>query len=235
MRRRLLPSLLLVSALALAACGDATDTASPDATDSPAPTTEPTTVPATSDPVATPDPATTAPTSDPTTESTEGSSGVAGDCSAAGMTAGGGVSDQLPDEARATAEFLLDAALRCDEQLLATAAAESATTLTFGEADPYEFFGLPEGDDRIYWVIATLLTQTPHAAQADDSNPATFVWPRVHTGDWAEADEAWQEVVDAGLLTADEAADMRAGGSGYLGWRLGISGDGTWQFLVAGD
>lgn len=240
MRRRLLPSLLLASSLGLAACGDATDTAAPTTTDSPAPTSEaavtssPTSEAAvTSSPT---DTATAAPTPEASPEPTEtAATDAAGDCSAAGMAVDGTISEQLPEEARSTAEFLLDAALRCDEQLLATAAAESDTTLTFGGADPYEFFGLPDDDPRIYEIIVTLLTQTPYAAEADDSVPATFAWPRVHTGDWADADEAWQEVVDAGLLTADEAADMRAGGSGYLGWRLGISGDGTWLFLVAGD
>lgn len=151
------------------------------------------------------------------------------------MMADAGVAEQLPEPTRATAELLLDAALRCDEQLLSTAAAESDTTLTFGGADPYEFFGLPDDDTGVYAVILTLLTRIPYAAEADDATPATFVWPRVHTGDWADTDEAWQEVVDAGLLTADEAADMRGAGSGYLGWRLGISGDGTWRFLTAGD
>lgn len=160
---------------------------------------------------------------------------VAGDCSAAGMSDAGADLANLPDEAGATATFLLDAALRCDEQLLATAAFESDARLTFGDADPYEFFGLPEDDQQVYAVIATLLAELPYAAEADDATPATFVWPRVHTGDWAESDEAWQEVVDAGLLTQAEADEQRAAGSGHLGWRLGISGDGTWMYLVAGD
>lgn len=236
MRRLLALPILLASALALAACGDTTDTAVPAATESPAPATEP---PSTQDTDAVTDPSTADPqpsqTATPSSSETETESGTAGDCSAAGMAAGEGVSDQLPEPVRATAELLLDGALRCDEQMLATAAAESDTTLTFGEVDPYEFFGLPDDDPQIYAVIVTLLTRTPYAAEADDATPATFVWPRVHTGDWADADEAWQEVVEAGLLTADEAAEMRAAGTGYLGWRLGISGDGTWQFLVAGD
>lgn len=223
MRGHLVLPVLVAAALGLTACGGDTDTTSPDGTASPSPTT--TDAPASPDPADSPTDAT-----EPTEQET-----VAGDCSAAGMTADGADLARLPDQARAAAEFLLDAALRCDEQLLATAAFESGTTLTFGEADPYEFFGLPEQDEEIYAIIATLLTQTPYAAEADDATPATFVWPRVHTSDWVDADQAWQEVVDAGLLTAAEADEMRAAGTGYLGWRLGITGEGDWQFFVAGD
>lgn len=223
MRGHLVLPVLVAAALGLTACGGDTDTTSPDGTASPSPTT--TDAPASPDPADSPTDAT-----EPTEQET-----VAGDCSAAGMTADGADLARLPDQARAAAEFLLDAALRCDEQLLATAAFESGTTLTFGEADPYEFFGLPEQDEEIYAIIATLLTETPYAAEADDATPATFVWPRVHTSDWVDADQAWQEVVDAGLLTAAEADEMRAAGTGYLGWRLGITGEGDWQFFVAGD
>lgn len=234
MHRHLVMPIVLASTFGLAACGGTPEpaaTSAPTATGSPTPTaapsTEPTAVETT--PETTEAPTTEAPTTEPApTEAT-------GDCSAAGMTADGASFDTLPEPARATAELVLDAALRCDEQLLATAAEESGTTLSFGDVDPYEFFGLPEDDERVYGVIVTLLTELAHAAEADDSTPARFVWPRVHSGDWADADEAWQEVVDAGLLTDDEAAEMRAAGSGYLGWRLGITGDGDWQFLVAGD
>lgn len=226
MRPPLVVPILLASALGLAACGGGADTTerprqAPTSEDSPSaePTIEPT----------------TAPTTEPTTEPTGVETAVAGDCSASGMSEDDADVADLPEEARATAEFLLDAALRCDEQLLATAAFESSTQLTFADADPYEFFGLPEDDEQVYSVIVTLLTEVPYAAEGDDATPATFVWPRVQTSDWADADEAWQEVVDTGLLTASEADEQRAAGTGYLGWRIGISGDGTWRYFVAGD
>jgi hypothetical protein len=223
---RLLP-ILLAASLGLTACGGGADPATDDGTTSPTPsataTTEPTTEP-------TPDP-TAAPTSEPTATT----SPTSADCSAAGITGDVNGAATLPDEAAATAAFLLDAAVRCDEPLLVTAATESDTQILFGNADASTFFGLPEDDEQVYGVIATLLTEVPYAAQADDSTPATFVWPRVATGDRAEADEAWQEVVDAGLLTQTEADEQRAAGSGYLGWRIGITGDGDWQFLTAGD
>lgn len=176
----------------------------------------------------------TAPTDDPTDDPTgDPTDPVDADCTAAALAGATADFSMLPDEAAALAEFILDAALRCDEQLLATAAAESDTTLTFGEADPYEFFGLP--DDGIYATIVTLLTEVPYSAEPDDSTPHTFVWPRVATTEWDHDDQAWQEVVDAGLLTADEADAQREAGAGYLGWRIGLRGDGTWMFLVSGD
>lgn len=236
MRRHLALPLLLAASLALTACGgeadpadDGTSSPSQTATATTEPTAEPTTNPA-SEP--TPDP-TSEPTATPTPAAT--ASPTSGDCSAAGTTGAVNGTDTLPEEAAATAAFLLDAAVRCDEPLLVTAATESDTQILFGNADPSTFFGLPEDDQQVYGVIATLLTEVSYAAQADDSTPATFVWPRVATGDWAESDEAWQEVVDAGLLTQAEADEQRAAGSGYLGWRIGITGDGDWQFLTAGD
>lgn len=230
MLRTLVATALVLGAVA---CGDATS-ADPAATETtPAGTT---TSPESTSPAATPAPTEhtpmPVPTPAPTGDATADPVDAEGDCSAAGMA--GGEVGQVPDDVRATAEFLLDAALRCDEQLLATAASESNTTLSFGDVDPYEFFGLPD-DEEEYATIVTLLTELPHAAEADDSRPGIFVWPRVATGDWADADEAWQEVVDAGLVTQQQADEMRAAGSGYMGWRIGIRGDGNWMYFVAGD
>ena len=223
MRTALHTSLLVAVALAAAACGGGDPDPIATSTSVPSPSSEaatPTPTP-TASPVATPTPvpAVTTP---------------AADCSTQGADVSGADLDRLPAEARETATFLLDAANRCDEQLLATAAAESDTSLGFGGEDPHEAFGLPDGDER-YTALVTLLTELPYAAQADDATPATFVWPRVATGDWQDDDTAWQEPVDAGLLSAGEAAAMRDAGNGYLGWRIGIRGDGTWMFLVAGD
>lgn len=231
--RTLVASVLVLGAVA---CGDATgaDPAAteptPSETASPEPTSPPAS-PASSETPQTSEP-TPEPTPAPTDEATADPVDAEGDCSAAGMA--GGEVGQVPDDVRATAEFLLDAALRCDEQLLATAASENNTTLTYGDTDPYEFFGLPD-DEGEYATMVTLLTELPHAAEADDARPGRFVWPRVATGDWADSDQAWQEVVDAGLITQQQADQMRAAGSGYMGWRIGIRGDGNWMFFVAGD
>ena len=225
MRRHLVLPVLLSATLALAACGQAVDTTSGDGdTASPVASPAPES-PSTETPTETPTPD---PATDPTVAPVEG------DCSAAGLSVGAVAGDGLSEATLATAEFLVDAALRCDEQLLTTAATESGTTLTFGGADPTEFFGLPETEERLYATIVTLLTEVP-PAERESTDPVAHVWPRVATEAFADDDTAWQEVVDAGLLEADEAEAMRAAGAGYLGWRLAIDATGSWTFLVAGD
>lgn len=158
MRTALHTSLLVAVAMATAACGGGDP--DPVATSTPSPSTAPEAATSTPTPTTSPD---TDPTSTPATSDPDA------DCSTQDVDVTGADLDRLPDEARETATFLLDAASRCDEQLLATAAAESETSLGFGDEDPYE------------------------------------------------------------------ATAMRDAGSGYLGWRVGIRGDGTWMFLVAGD
>ena len=177
----------------------------------------------------------TAPTTEPTTPSTsepDASDPVAADCSAAGLDLGDGAFLDLTEDARATAELILDAGLRCDEQILATAAFESETGLTFGNADPYEFFGLPEqADAQVYEVIARLLAAT-QPGEVYSEYHAIWVWPAVATAANVVDDNAWQ---DRGLYTAEEIDELRTQSDGYLGWRIAIADDGTWQYLVAGD
>lgn len=227
MRRHLVLPVLLASTLGLAACGQVADTTSGAGTTAPTgAATSPAAAPSDT-PTAAPSPTTTEPAS------TEPAASE-GDCSASGMTAGTVTGTDLPDPTRATAEFLVDAALRCDEQLLVTAATESSTNLSFGDVEPGTFFALPEREEDLYATIVTLLTElTP--ATAAHADPAVHVWPRVATEEFADDDAAWQEAVDAGLVTATQAEQMRAEGSGYLGWRLGITVDGDWAFFVAGD
>lgn len=228
--RRLLPVLAL--AALLAACGgtgsgtapiDATTPATPSASE---PADDPTDAP-TSEPTA-------EPTTDPTSEPTD-SEPVAADCSAGGLDLGDGAFLDLTEDASATAELLLDAALRCDEQILATAAAESETNLSFGGADPYEFFGLPEREDeQVYEVIARLLAETQPGEVYNDEH-AIWVWPAVATAASVDDDAAWQDLADAGLYSNAEIEELRTQSDGYLGWRIGIDDAGTWMFLVAGD
>jgi hypothetical protein len=223
--RRFLPAVAL--AVLLAACGGTgVEPGGPAVSNSEtAPATEPT-GPAASE---------SAPTTEPATSEPDASDPVAADCSAAGLDLDDGAFLDLTEDARATAELILDAALRCDEQILATAAFESETGLTFGNADPYEFFGLPEQPDaQVYEVIARLLAETqPDVVYSEDY--AIWVWPAVATAASVDDDNAWQDLADSGLYTADEIEELRTQSDGYLGWRIGIADDGTWQYLVAGD
>ncbi len=169
----------------------------------------------------------------PTTQEPSEAPVSARDCTAAGLddTADFG---GLGGQASVTAQFLLDAAVRCDEQALVTVASEDDTQLTFGDLTPEQFFALPDhvGSDDLghYEVVARLLAGTTGVPHPDLD---LVVWPAVFVDD--EADANWDELVSAGLYTAEQVEQLRSGDQGYLGWRLGIAGDGRFQFLVAGD
>lgn len=46
-------------------------------------------------------------------------------------------------------------------------------------------------------------------------------------------EESWAEVAD--ILGDEQVDEMRQAGTGYLGYRVGISSDGRWQYFVGGD
>lgn len=136
--------------------------------------------------------------------------------------------------AEATARVLFTAADTCDSARLITTATEDRTHLSFGLVTPQEAFSIPEGSDARYAALVRVLGTRP--ATDTTAGRALYVWPAVATSSEDGNDVAWQEVVDAGLLTPAEVTAMRSSGNGYLGWRVGIDGtDGTWQFMVSGD
>ena len=65
------------------------------------------------------------------------------------------------------------------------------------------------------------------------SSPASRHCPSEGLSDRASARR--QAIVDAGLYTQEQVDEMKAGGTGYLGYRTAITADGDWQFFVAGD
>ncbi|WP_125773096.1 hypothetical protein [Antribacter gilvus] len=160
--------------------------------------------------------------------SAECSAGSAPDLGAPDLS---GVPAAVADKASA----LYAAAVACDEAALVGIAQADDTVLSSGgvETDPAQVLAIPEPDDPRYGVLVRLLAGTRGEALED----GTWVWPRLQTGrygDGAEADAAWAEVVSVGLVSPEDAAAMRSGG-GYLGWRIGVTPDGTWQFFVGGD
>jgi hypothetical protein len=204
----------LALALGLAACGTTEDVAPApeDPAEEPAPVEEPEPEPA-EDPVDQP----------------EGPVGE--DCSAQGAQLTLPEVDGLPDEVVAARDFLFDAALRCDEQLLFTAIEESSQfTYSFGaEGDAIGYWwDLEEAGEQPFLRLAQVLTTTPAIADGGE----VVVWPRVTTGRAEDTtDEAWAELF---WMTAEEL-DASQSGTGYLGWRVGIATDGEWRFFVAGD
>jgi hypothetical protein len=61
----------------------------------------------------------------------------------------------------------------------------------------------------------------------------SYAWPTAYQESPSETD--WRALVDAGLYTEEQVEQMKAGGTGYLGYRTAITADGDWQFFVAGD
>ena len=172
---------------------------------------------------------TTEPAPEPAPEPTSADE-IAADCSAQGEEVTVAPAPDLPDDVAALREFLIDAALRCDEQLLFTAIEESEQfTYSFGaEGDAIgHWWELEEAGEEPFLRLAQVLATTPALADGDEIH----VWPRVHTGRPEDTTaEAWAEVtwMDNPQQQAEEAG-------GYLGWRVGISADGQWRFFVAGD
>lgn len=156
---------------------------------------------------------------------------VAGDCSASGASVDAPDLPDLPDEVVAARDFLIDAALRCDEQLLFTAIAESSMfTYSFGdEGDAIGYWwNLEDAGEEPFLRLAQVLATTPAIADGGE----IVVWPQVTTGRAdVTTDEAWEELT----WMTDAEIDASRGEAGYLGWRAGITMDGEWRFFVAGD
>jgi len=205
----------LSAALVLAACGqDAVD--EPEAAPE-APAEEPAVEP---DPEPEPEPAEESPDPDP-----------AGDCSASGAQIVAPALPDVPADVVAARDFLLDAALRCDEQLLFTAIEESEMfTYSFGdEGDAIGYWwDLEEAGEEPFLHLARVLATTPALADGGE----IWVWPQVTTGrDENTTAEAWAELD----WMSDAEIEASQGEVGYLHWRAGITTDGEWRFFVAGD
>ncbi len=203
----------LSAALVLAACGQ-------DATDEPEATPE---VPA-EEPAADPEP-------EPEPEPVEEESEPEGDCSASGAAIVAPDLTDVPAEVIAVRDLLLDAALRCDEQLLFTAIEESGMfTYSFGdEGDAIGYWwGLEEAGEEPFLHLARVLGTTPALADGGE----IWVWPQVTTGRPENTTpEAWAELD----WMSDAEIEASQSEAGYLHWRTGITTDGEWRFFVAGD
>jgi hypothetical protein len=157
----------------------------------------------------------------------------AGDCSSSGLEVAENPLGSPSAAATDTADAILDAALACDSEALIELATASGAELMVPMEAPEDTFALPETAALPYRTLAALLGGTNGAVltgRTDDGGPEPVVWPRVAVEEFADSDEAWQEVVDAGLLTAEDAAAQRANPTyGYQGMTVSINEDGTWR------
>lgn len=162
-----------------------------------------------------------------------GSGATAPTCSGSEVTSRLRSGWALPDRARRTAEAIRTDTVGCRQDALVWRTTRDRTRLSFGITTPRQAWALPDDPEHRYgWTAVAMGTQWGTQKTAY----ATYrVWPRVATPYWADSDTAWQEVVDAGLLTPAQAEQMREAGTGYMGWRVGVSDGGKWVFDIAGD
>lgn len=168
-------------------------------------------------------------TSETTTTST---TEAAAACSAAALS--DSRTDDQPDLPRSVADArsaVLDAALACDlvrlEEL--SLGGDGQFTYSFGQTGPA---GLAEhlrareaeGEEIVRLLVETL--RLPYVSEG------TYAWPSAHSA--APGDRDWEAL--RGLYTDEQIAEWRApGSSGFLGYRVGFTAAGDWQFFVAGD
>jgi hypothetical protein len=139
----------------------------------------------------------------------------------------------LPSEVADVRRRVFDAAVACDYETLEQIALEQGEGFTFsygGGASAAEYWRTLEeaGTDEPMRILATILT-LPFTRNESGS----YAWPTAYQESPSEAD--WQALVDAGISTREQVDQMKAQGTGYLGYRTAITADGDWQFFVAGD
>ena len=139
----------------------------------------------------------------------------------------------LPEPVAEVRRAVWGAAIACDYEELERLALERGEGFTFsyggGTSAAEHWRALEESGDETPMRDLAAILSLPYTRNESGS----YAWPTAYSE--APTDDAWQALVDAGLYTQAEVDAMRAGGSGYLGYRTAITADGDWQFFVAGD
>jgi hypothetical protein len=141
---------------------------------------------------------------------------------------------ELPPAVAEVRERIFAAVSECDVAELEKIALEKGESFTYtvGEAgeSPAAYWTDVElnASDSPMYVLALILTM-PVTRTADGG----YAWPSAYGEKPTEAD--WQALLDAVLYTQQEVNTMRGSGSGYTGWRAGITADGDWEFFVEGE
>ncbi len=161
-----------------------------------------------------------------TTTST-GGSGSGGDCSAAGLSADLPPDSELPQPVAGVRERIAQAAVACDyDQLQAIALEQDGFTYSYGgETSAADFWaGEEERGTEVMRILVESLRQSGHEYQGN------WAWPTAYAD--APTDADWSAL--SGLYPADQVTSWREQGQ-FLGYRVGITPAGDWQFFVAGD
>lgn len=165
-----------------------------------------------------------------------GAGNAAAECSASGLGMEYDPASAPSEAAGTTAAAIVEAALACDSERLIQLATEHGTQLMYTTETPEQVFGLPENDALPYETVVRLLAGTGGVVNGGTAGNETITWPRVSTEEFADSEEAWAEVVTAGLLTQADADAQRADEVGtYTGMVIGIDRSGTWRYYEPTD
>ena len=142
---------------------------------------------------------------------------------------------ELPPAVAEVRKRVFDAAVACDYDTLEQIALEQGEGFTFSygsSTDASEYWRDVEEKSsetpKPMRALATILTQ-PFTRNESGS----YAWPTAYSENPTE--DAWRDLVDSGLYSAEEVDQMQEQNTGYLGYRTAITADGDWQFFVAGD
>ena len=150
-----------------------------------------------------------------------------GECSAAGLSADLPADPSLPAAVSDLRTQIAAAATACDyDRLQGLALAQDGFTYSYGgETSASDFWaGAEERGEGVLKILVESLRQNGHLYQGN------WVWPTAYSDAPTAAD--WQAL--SGLYPADQLTSWRETGQ-FLGYRVGITPGGDWQFYVAGD
>jgi hypothetical protein len=161
-------------------------------------------------------------------------------CSASSLPAAKSVAG-LPPRVASIRLRIVAAARRCDYAALVRLGNERGRGLAFsygGTTSAPQFWRMLERNGRPRPMEALVkLLALPYATVGLDGRAVPrararfYVWPRAHRLHPSARD--WQAV--RVLYTQAQIDAMRRGGTGYLGYRVGITPAGDWQYFIAGD
>jgi hypothetical protein len=157
----------------------------------------------------------------------EGPAVPAADCSAAAVSGDLPAQPELPPAVAATRRAIFAAATACDFAAL-DRLAPPELRYSFGEnVDAIAAWrDEEERGEPVLRRMAEVLRAAP------DEQHGLWTWP----GFFLRTVEEWtpEDRREAERLLGDDL-DFLTGSGAYLGYRVGIAADGTWQYFVAGD
>ena len=81
-------------------------------------------------------------------------------------------------------------------------------------------------------VVARTLSLS-HAVIENPDGPDIYVWPSAAAIAWGELSDEQRSELE--MIYSPEEIQGFADFGAFIGWRVGITETGEWQFLVAGD